>query len=221
MKETYFTEAAIAEEAKAILAEISAQVSCRDYSFRIAEAALLVLDMQNYFLDRSSHAYVPSAKAIVPVINSLADNFISLNRPVILTRHINNTENAGRMADWWSDLINENDRSSEIIDELKNMKSNVIGKCQYDAFYRTELEELLADQNIEQVVVCGVMTHLCCETTARSAFVRGFEVFFPIDATATYNRDFHKASLLNLAHGFAHVALSKDILASIKGDNAN
>jgi len=61
-------------------------------------------------------------------------------------------------------------------------------------------------------VVCGVMTHLCCETTAREAFVRGFEVFFPVDGTASYNQKFHEASLQNLAHGFAILTTVEQLL---------
>ena len=57
------------------------------------------------------------------------------------------------------------------------------------------------------------MTHLCCETTARSAFVHGYEVFFLVDGTATYNQDFHRASLMNLAHGVAVLSLAGHFLA--------
>jgi isochorismate hydrolase len=60
------------------------------------------------------------------------------------------------------------------------------------------------------------MAHLCCETTARSAFTRGFEVFFLVDGTASYNRDFHQASLLNLAHGFATLLLTGEALAALE-----
>ncbi|PIV27689.1 MAG: isochorismatase, partial [Anaerolineae bacterium CG03_land_8_20_14_0_80_58_20] len=42
-----------------------------------------------------------------------------------------------------------------------------------------------------------------CETTARSAFVRGFEVFFCADGTATYTKELHRSTLLNLSHGVA------------------
>jgi isochorismate hydrolase len=49
--------------------------------------------------------------------------------------------------------------------------------------------------------------------------MRGFEVFFPVDGTATYNLAYHKASLLNLAHGFASVVLIKDILEAIPGEH--
>ena len=93
----------------------------------------------------------------------------------------------------------------------------VIEKSQYDAFHQTRLEEMLLERRISQVIVCGVMTHLCCETTARSAFMRGFEVFFAIDGTATYNEAFHRATLLNLAHGFAAPVLIEEIIAALTG----
>lgn len=51
----------------------------------------------------------------------------------------------------------------------------------------------------------GVMTNLCCETTAREAFVKGFRVFFSTDATATLDLELHEATLKNLAYGFAYL----------------
>ena len=95
----------------------------------------------------------------------------------------------------------------------------LIQKSQYDAFYQTQLEGILRDRQVTQVVICGVMTHLCCETTARSAFMHGFEVFFPVDGTVTYRLEYHRASLLNLAHGFASIVLMKNILQAIQGEN--
>jgi isochorismate hydrolase len=90
-----------------------------------------------------------------------------------------------------------------------------IRKTRYDAFFDTPLESLLNEEEIHQVVIGGLMTHLCCETTARSAFMRGFEVFFLVDGTATYTEDFHRASLLNLAHGFATPILVAEILEAL------
>jgi len=56
------------------------------------------------------------------------------------------------------------------------------------------------------------MTHLCCETTARSAFMSGFDVFFTVDGTATYNKTFHLSTLINLAHGFAIPITTKEVI---------
>ncbi len=61
-----------------------------------------------------------------------------------------------------------------------------------------------------------MVTHLCCETTARSAFCRGFSVIFPPDATASYNRGLHQASLLTLCHGFVYPMLVDDIVAGLE-----
>lgn len=64
---------------------------------------------------------------------------------------------------------------------------------------------------IKEVIVTGVMTNLCCETTAREAFVRGFRVFFSTDATATSLPELHDATLKNLAYGFAYLVDCKRI----------
>jgi isochorismate hydrolase len=115
------------------------------------------------------------------------------------------------MASWWNDLIRIDNPQSAIIPEFDFSNKYVLRKSQYDAFYGTSLEDTLHKKGVSQVVVSGVMTHLCCETTARSAFVRGFEVFFIVDGTATYNEDHHLAALLNLSHGFATPILAAEI----------
>ncbi len=94
---------------------------------------------------------------------------------------------------------------------MKITRDEVLIKSQYDAFYHSELTAVLNTYGIDQLVIGGVMTHLCCETSARAAFVRGFEVFFLVDGTATYNREYHQASLQNLAHGFAVLTMTEDL----------
>lgn len=120
------------------------------------------------------------------------------------------------MGTWWKDLISIENPHSAIIPEFDYSHRSVLRKNQYDAFYETSLEEILRRKSVSQVVISGVMTHLCCETTARSAFVRGFEVFFLVDGTATYNQDHHLATLLNLAHGFATPVLTTQLQAALQ-----
>jgi isochorismate hydrolase len=116
------------------------------------------------------------------------------------------------MAIWWKDLIGPESLSGQLVSELDTSGGVVLAKSQYDAFFETPLEEILHTKKIRQVVICGVMTHLCCETTARSAFVRGFEV--TVDGTATYTQAFHQAALLNLSHGFAVPILVEEVLTA-------
>lgn len=218
LKETYFTPPTILERAinmQKWLAEFSRR---RPANFIPKRSALLLLDMQEYFLNESSHAFVPSATAIIPGINALINSYCSLNLPVIFTRHLNTPKDAGLMAVWWRELLGEHHPLSKIDPRLESQNGVTIIKTQYDAFLDSPLQKLLLDLEVSQVVICGVMTHLCCETTARSAFMRGFEVFFTIDGTATYNEDFHRATLLNLSHGFATPALVREIQKKLEID---
>ena len=212
-KEQYFTPETMQEKAQDLLASVESSRSRHtDIEFQPGKAALLVLDMQEYFLQEDSHAFVPSAPAIVPGIGKLITAFSNENYPVISTRHVNTLENAGMMAKWWNDLINSQTAHSHYINTLKNINKISMDKTQYDAFLHSSLEDELHRRNVEQVIICGVMTHLCCETTARSAFMRGFEVFFTVDGTATYNESLHRASLLTLSHGFAVPVLVGELL---------
>lgn len=216
MKSVYFTHENIDAVSKGMLRRLDTLNRKHRFPFSLDRAALLILDMQKYFLDENSHAFVPSAPAIVPKIKRLADAFTAHNLPVISTKHVNSNEDALMMARWWKDIIRENNPLCEIITELELPKAEIINKTQYDGFYQTSLEEKLRDMGIEQLVVTGVMTHLCCETTSRSAFVRGFCVFIPVDGTATYNEHFHSATYLNLSHGGAVPVLSEDILTQME-----
>ncbi len=216
MKTIYFTKENIEEKSNKILSKINELVRVRDIPFSPERSALVVMDMQRYFLDEKSHAFIPSANAIISKIKSIAQEYYKKNLPVIFTQHINSPENAQGMNKWWKDLIREDSPLREITKEIDTSKGYLIKKTQYDAFYKTPLEDLLRELKVEQLIITGVMTNLCCETTARSAFMRGFDVFFAVDGTATYNEDLHFSSVLNLAFGFAIPVLVREILKKVK-----
>ncbi len=215
-KELYITEKTISDKSRNYLKYVSSYHRRHSKQvFKPSRAALLVLDMQDHFLEPDSHAFIPSALTIIPWIQKLILAFSSNNRPVFFTRHINTDKNAGMMARWWQNIIYIDSAYSHITSMLDTSPGKIIQKNQYDAFWKTDLDLYLRQYGVEQVVVSGVMTHLCCETTARSAFIRGFEVFFLVDGTATYTEAHHRASLLNLAHGFALPLLVGDILSQL------
>lgn len=213
-REAYFTVESIREKSLAMLDGLaSLRARHTDIVFHRERSALLVLDMQEYFLRPTSHAFIPSAPAIIPNLQSLISNYPSSNLPIIFTRHLNTDADAAMMSRWWRDLIRTDSPDSVLSPALDSSVGVLIEKSQYDAFHKTSLEEVLRSRGVEQVVITGVMTHLCCETTARSAFVRGFEVFFCIDGTATYTEELHRASLLNLSHGFA-IPVMAEVIAT-------
>jgi isochorismate hydrolase len=215
MKEKYFKTETIDQRAEEFLKPLKSLRDKRNWTFNPASAALLVLDMQRYFLEIDSHAFIPAAKAIMPKIKRLQTLFLERNLPVIQTRHINNEENAGQMKKWWRELITADNPLSALSTELVDKRVTVLNKSRYDSFIATDLQRILTNREVKQLVITGVMTHLCCETTARSAFMRDFDVFFGIDTTATYNSDFHRSSLMNLSHGFAIPLLEAEIVEAL------
>jgi len=184
--------------------------------FQLKSSALLVIDMQNFFLDKKSHAYLPLAKPIVFKIAKLLDFYRRHNLPAIFTRHaLRQGEKAGIMDKWWRDNIKDGTESALIISALAHRKNEtVIRKTRYNAFCRTKLNKILQKLKVKSVVITGIKTHLCCETTAREAFTRDYQVFFVSDATATNNKELQLSSLRTLADGFAVLATTKEILCS-------
>jgi len=216
IKELYFTPKTLAEKAAEMLHAVQAELGGKQRLFTPDRPALLVLDMQDYFLKPGAHAFIPSAPAILPRIRALAAAFAARRWPLIFTRHLNTPQDAGRMAGWWRDLIRAESGDSRISAALDTAQGAIVEKHQYDAFFETPLKGMLQAGGANQAVVCGVMAHLCCETTARSAFMHGYQVFFVVDGTATYKESFHRATLLNLAHGFATPLLAADILQALE-----
>ena len=104
MKEEYLHSSTLEKSVDELMADLTAR-NYRPKPWRLhpGKAALLVLDMQNYFLDPASHAFTPSAPAILPNIKKLILMARRLNMEIIFTKHVNDTSNAGRMDKWWKD----------------------------------------------------------------------------------------------------------------------
>ncbi len=171
-----------------------------------SNSALLVIDMQNVFADEDSHSYLPAAQIISRNINKLVHSFNRNGARVIYTRHVQEEGDEGVMGEWWGDIIREG-RSAELWDGL-DVKGDVITKPRYSAFHRTDLEHML--KNIDNVFITGVLTDICCETTARQAFINDHRVFFTADGTATISEEVHLSSLKSLCHGFAEILSCKE-----------
>lgn len=182
----------------------------KKHSFEVNknDIAILVLDMQKAYIDSDSQSRIPSIDHIIPNIEKILSAYP--NNLTIFTRHLNDDKNAKMMSRWWKTLLTEDSPTSELLFEKK--EAVIIKKSQYDAFYDTNLDEILKNNNIKQLIVTGAMTNLCCESTARSAFARGYEVFFVVDAMATKNYDLHMSAIMNAAHGFAEPVLTDQIL---------
>ena len=172
------------------------------------KAALLVIDMQYFFLDPASPSYTCGGPAILPKLQKVIHAFRQANRPVIYTRHVHHPDHldAGIMAWWWEGMCKEGTPESEIHQDIApRPNEKVIFKHRYSAFYNTDLETVLRSLKVEELVVAGIMTNMCCESTARDAYFRDYRVFFLADGTGSVTEEMHLASLLNVAFGFAWV----------------
>ena len=122
------------------------------------------------------------------------------------------------MGKWWHNKLPwENDRASELISALNPLKEEpIITKNMYSAFEQTDLRSYLARQQTDTILVCGVMTHLCVETTVRHAFMLDYQPIVVKDACASETKKHHEATLYNLAHGFAYILSTKEIIGLLK-----
>lgn len=214
MEDAYVTKSTLERKTREWLRKIAPYKQPR-MRFSPNKAALLVIDMQNFFLSPDSPTYTCGGAAVLPNVKKLVKAFRKAGRPVVFTRHVHHPArlDAGIMDWWWEGMCLEGTPESEIPASLAPRPSEkVVLKHRYSAFYNTDLETVLRCLEVRQLVVTGVMTNLCCESTARDAYFRDFQVFFPADATATVSEEMHVASLLNLAFGFALVTSTGRLL---------
>lgn len=190
----------------------------RKIVFKPRTSVLLVIDMQQYFCNPSSHAYFKDSTTIIQNIHQLITTYRQQSLPVLFTRYaLLRTESPGAMSRWWNDVLYDDNKMSYIIDALHPLPQEpVIRKTQYSAFFETDLDKILKDHQVRTIVITGVLTHLCCETTARDAFMRNYDVFFVIDATASDKQELHAASLRTLSDGFAALATTNEVITWIK-----
>jgi len=192
----------------------------KNFVFVPEDSALIVIDMQNYFINDDTHAFIPVGTFILSQIQKIIEHYYKQELPVMFTRYcVEKEDSHDIMNRWWGGVLLSTEPDSFLCEELDTQKGTVIRKPGYSAFYKTGLNEILKRKKVKQVVITGVMTHLCCETTAREAFQRGYDVFFVIDSTGTYDEEIHTASLFNLAHGFAIPVTTEEILNRMKKDS--
>jgi nicotinamidase-related amidase len=171
---------------------------------------ILLIDLQEYFRG-----------IIHPVLGNIK-KIIKTSRkehiPLFFTQHGHeSTEESGMLGRWWADLIIKGSDDARLLPELEvSSKDIIIPKTTYSAFHNTGLEEKLKEHGIQDLIIGGVMTNLCCETTARDAFVRDYRVFFLADGTSTVNADFHLATLKNLSYGFATLLSCNGLMDIVK-----
>ncbi len=199
-----------------------------DFPLLATTTALINVDLQRCFVEGSPLAS-PDGVALVERINRLARACRQAGALVVHTRGWMKADrsNVGVMGEivppFLVDLYTEGNDMAELHDALDVEPGDVIlDKTRYGAFHGTELEGLLRSHGIDTVIVTGIATNICCETTAREAAQHDFRVFFLSDGTATKEMngvaadELQRATLASLGMVFAQVATVDEVTAKIR-----
>jgi nicotinamidase-related amidase len=199
-----------------------------DFVLTPGRTALVNVDMQNCFVEGSPLAS-PEGLALVERINRLAAVCRSAGSLVVHTRGWMRRDgsNLGVMGElvppFLVALYTEGADAAELHGSLVVDECDVVvNKPRYGAFHGTDLEMILRCRGVDTVIISGIATNICCETTAREAAQRDFRVFFLSDGTATKDmggvaaEDLQRATCASLAMVFAQVLSIDDVIAKIQ-----
>ncbi len=122
---------------------------------------------------------------------------------------------------WWKKVCIDGTKWAKLPALFGAQDNEIIKKCRYSAFSNSALKKMLRTKNVSELIVAGIMTNLCVESTVRDAFDSGFKVWTVLDATAAHTEELHMASLKSLAQGFSSIATTEEISLLPGGSAAN
>ncbi|MFU0929478.1 isochorismatase family protein [Kluyvera cryocrescens] len=188
-----------------------------DWAFEPARAALLIHDMQEYFLnfwgDDSE-----MMDTVVANIAALRDFCKKNGIPVYYTAQPKEQSDEDRalLNDMWGPGLTRSPEQQRVIAALAPDEADtVLVKWRYSAFHRSPLEQMLKESGRNQLIITGVYAHIGCMTTATDAFMRDIKPFFVADALADFSRDEHLMSLKYVAGRIGRVVMTDELLPSI------
>jgi ureidoacrylate peracid hydrolase len=199
-----------------------------DFPLFPATTALINVDMQRCFVEGSPLAS-PEGPALVPEINRLIRTCRTAGALVVHTRvwMARDGSNLGVMAElvppFIVDLYTEGAPTAELHEALDVAAEDlIIDKARYGAFHGTALAQQLRERGIEAVIISGIATNICCETTAREASQHDFRVVFLSDGTATKEMNgvpaehLQRATIASLGMVFAEIATVAEVTERIE-----
>jgi len=200
--------------------------------------ALLVVDMQNDFVRAGAPLEVPDARATILQHRRLIAFCRGARVPVLYARYVAGpyhhlTAWASKLA-WaaqlgppvwacrpghrrrYADVDGLRD-CADVIDEIYPEAGDpIIDKYGYNAFHRTNLEDVLRSLGVESVVVTGTVTQVCVEDTARAAFHHGYKTTVVSDAVSSRAPERHRATLDTFAGHYGWVLTTDEVLHELR-----
>lgn len=199
-------------------AESELPPSRADWVLAPGRAALLIHDMQAYFVD----AFTPDAAPIVPLVRNiaaLAGAARARGLPVFYTAQNGDQDrrDRGLQADLWGPGMRHVPEHQPIVAPLAPQDGDIVlVKHRYSAFQRAQLDELLRARGRDQLIVCGVYAHIGCMLTAAEAFQRDIHPFMAADALGDFSRQWHDAALAQAADCLAVIRSTRQIVEALQ-----
>ncbi len=178
-----------------------------------SNTALIVIDMQNDFCaeDSKYHLMGYPVEQNIELAGRIEKKLNSFRRKGIIIAHIlANYDNYRIKGKPCSFCLPKEQGSASYL--KINKKDKVIIKTTPDGFYNTNLESFLKNNKIKNILIAGISTSVCVDSTARSGAIRGYRVIILEDMVASKNKKLHKFSLENFADNFGFVEKSDSIL---------
>ena len=188
-------------------------------SIDAGRTALVVVDMQNYFVAEGFAAEVPKARDIVPNINRMAKALRAAGGTVVWVQ----TTATGALEQWANHhahmltpdrkekrltQLNEGHDGFKVYPKLEPLPADLrIKKVKYSAFIAgsSDIDGQLKNLGIDTLLVTGTVTNVCCESTARDAMMLDYRVVMLSDGNASLTDQEHAASLNNFLIFFGDV----------------
>jgi ureidoacrylate peracid hydrolase len=191
--------------------------------------ALVVVDMQNYFVAEGFAAEVPAARDIVPNINRMAKALRAAGGTVVWVQ----TTAVGAIETWGNHHkhmltpdrvhrrlaeLDEGHEGFKVYPKLEAQPGDLrIKKVKYSAFIHgsSDIDAQLKARGIEHLLVTGTVTNVCCESTARDAMMLDYRVIMLSDGNASLTDEEHAASLNNFLVFFGDVMTTDEAIARL------
>ena len=142
--------------------------------------AIICIDMQKEYFEKERPLRVPDGSQVLANVSRLINTGRDKGVLVIHVRHISKNP--------FDSTFRAGTPSIEFIEgAFPREGEHVVTKSRPGAFYGTGLHEILCKNGINTVAICGLLSFMCCDTTAREAHARGYNVLFVKDATAAIN----------------------------------
>ncbi|NDZ96394.1 isochorismatase family protein [Streptomyces sp. SID6673] len=192
-----------------------------NWTLEAPRTALLIHDMQRYFIDAYEVEQEPMATAL-PNMVRIRQACRRAGVPVVYTAQPGDQHPSRRgiLADFWGVGLDAG-RDEEIIPELDPRLGDIeVTKWRYSGFQRTDLRQLLGHHGRDQLIVVGVYAHMGCMISATEAFMSDVAPFFVVDAMGDFTREEHEMAAEYIGKRAGLVVTTDEIIAAVQATAA-